>query len=199
MPIIVFQARRYSFQAHRQKPILNLALQQSHLPLSLSLLNQTKFSITKSQSTTNTMPKFALFVRANAETETGAPPKTSMLEEMSVFNASLASAGVLLAADGLLPSSTSARVTYTPSGDPADAKVTRGPFPAESLVAGFWIITAKDFDEALDWAKKVPFHGPEDPVVEVRQVASLEDFGDEVTPELKEKQDEIKAGMAKYE
>jgi len=103
------------------------------------------------------MPKFVLLVRTDSEAEGGAAPSQELLGEMSVYNDSLKAAGILQAAEGFLPSSRGARLGYTASGEPEDVKVTPGPFPVDSLVAGFWVIAVKDLDEAIGWAKKVPF------------------------------------------
>jgi len=135
------------------------------------------------------MSKFALFVRATPAAESGAPPPTALLEEMTAFNASLVDAGILLSAEGLLSSSTGTRVSYFSSGAPPAA--TPGPFDAASLVSGFWIIKAKDLDEAVAWARKVPFR-EDGAVVEVRQVAGPEHFGDQMTEEIREKENAMR-------
>jgi len=131
------------------------------------------------------MPKFAMLVRATAVSESGTfpPDMTKLLEDMAAYNATLVDAGVLVAGDGFLPSSKGARVHFSSRIAPT---VTHGPFEPSSLVSGYWIIKAADLDEAISWAKKVPFKTDES-VVEVRQVAGEEDFGDSMTDELKEK------------
>ncbi len=141
--------------------------------------------------------RFALFVRSNALAESGAPPTTAELAEMSKFNDSLEQAGILVSGNlapssrgvGLLASSRGARLSYTPSGNPDDVKVEQGPFPANTLVAGFWVIKAKDLNEAVAWARKVPFKAA-DAVVEVRQIAGVDDFGDVFAPALTKREEE---------
>jgi len=107
------------------------------------------------------MPKFVMFVRAGAEAESGRTPTQAELAEMGVYNDSLKTAGILEAAQGFLPSSKGVRLGYTASGKAEDVKVTPGPFPVDSLVCGYWIITTKDIDEAIGWAKKIPFRDGE--------------------------------------
>ncbi|KAH8901835.1 hypothetical protein BR93DRAFT_932673 [Coniochaeta sp. PMI_546] len=125
------------------------------------------------------MPKFIVFVRATPESEKGTPPDTAMLSEMGAYNDTLRAAGMLIAADGLLASAQGARLTYTSSGKSDDVTLTKGPFPWESLVSGFWILEAADLDECVTWAKKAPFR-ENNQVVEVRKIAKLEDFGGDV-------------------
>jgi hypothetical protein len=138
------------------------------------------------------MPKFGLFVRATATSESGQFPPDSeeLFKAMGAFNNSLVEAGALIDADGFLPTSRGgARVHFTskPGAEPA---VTRGPFDPASLVSGYWIIKAASLDEAISWAKKVPFKA-DDAVVEVRQVAGEEDFGDFLTEDLKKQRDKL--------
>jgi hypothetical protein len=132
------------------------------------------------------MPKFIVFVRATPEAEKSTSPDVAMLNEMTAYNDTLRAAGIMLAADGLLPSSKGARVAYTSSGNPEDVTVAKGPFPWETLVSGFWILEVKDLDECVAWAKKAPFKA-NDQVVEIRQIATLDDFGDNVPEEMKRK------------
>jgi len=115
-----------------------------------------------------------MFVRATVENENGGPPDQAMMNAMTVYNKSLQDAGAFISADGLLPSSRGARVSFASSGKAEDTTVTPGPFPPTSTVSGFWIIEAKDLDEAVAWARKVPFKSEQDPVVEVRQMAGAE-------------------------
>ncbi|KAK0725939.1 hypothetical protein B0H67DRAFT_571937 [Lasiosphaeris hirsuta] len=142
---------------------------------------------------TNKMPKFALFVRATptAESDTLPANLSAELEEMGAFNTTMADAGVLLVADGFLPSSRGARVHFssTPNTEPT---VARGPFDVASLVSGYWIIKVADLDEAVAWAKKVPFR-TDDAVVEVRRVASAEDFGELMTEEVRKVEEGLRA------
>src|SRR4051812_35217953 len=100
------------------------------------------------------MPKFIIFVHASADSEAGKMPTTEEFAEMGVFNAELAKAGTLIAAEGLLASSKGTRVTFSQPSAPA---VTQGPFALENLVSGFWIVKLDSFEDAVAWAKKVPF------------------------------------------
>ena len=130
--------------------------------------------------------RFMMIVKATEESEAGRMPTTSELTAMAAYNEGLVKAGVMLAGDGLLPSSKGARVTFSQK----ETTVTDGPFAeTKELVAGFWIIEVKSRDEAIEWARRVPFHDGE---IEVRQVSEAEDFGDAFTPELREKE----AGLA---
>jgi len=119
------------------------------------------------------MPKFIMLVRATADAELGRPPKQAELDEMGVYNETMRTAGILETAQGFLDSSKGVRLAYSSSGEPQDVKVTPGPFQVDSLVSGFWVITVQDLDEAVSWAKKVPFRGGE---VEVRKIADECDF-----------------------
>lgn len=134
--------------------------------------------------------RFMMIVKANADSEAGVMPTEQELNDMGKFNAELVKSGVMLAGDGLHPSSKGARVTF--SGK--EATVTDGPFTeAKELIAGFWIIDVKSKDEAIEWARRVPFVDGE---VEVRQVFETEDFGDVMTPELQEAENKLRAQVA---
>ena len=116
--------------------------------------------------------RFMMIVKASKESEAGTLPDAKILEEMGKFNESMIKAGVMLAGDGLQASSKGARVYY--SGD--KRRVVDGPFAeTKELIAGYWIIQVKSKDEAIEWARRVPFVDGE---VELRQVFELEDFGD---------------------
>jgi hypothetical protein len=107
-------------------------------------------------------------------------PDRKMLSEMGAFNEQLVEAGVLLAGDGLRPSSHGKRVKFIGS----EKRVTDGPFPeTKELVAGYWIWNVKSMDEAVEWLRKAPFDGGAE--VEIRPMHEMEDFGDELTPELR--------------
>jgi hypothetical protein len=134
------------------------------------------------------MPKFMLLVRATPDAESGNPPTTEMIQAMMKYNTSLSDSGILHAGEGLLASSKSARINFTTSND---SSVTHGPFPVESLISGFWIISAKDLQEAIDCARKAPFRR-EGSAIEVRQIASAEDFGDQLTDDLKKQDEELR-------
>jgi hypothetical protein len=142
--------------------------------------------------------RFVLLVKANKDSEAGVLPDEKLLAEMGKFNEEMANAGVLLAAEGLHPSSKGARVTF--SG--GKRTVTDGPFTeAKELIAGFWLIQVKSKQEAIDWVKRVPFVGGVDPgteaEIEIRQVFEAEDFGPALTPELREQEERLRAQAAK--
>jgi hypothetical protein len=121
--------------------------------------------------------RFMMQVRADKNTEAGVLPSKELLAAMGKFNEEMAKAGVMLAGDGLQPSSKGARVAF--SG--AKRTVTEGPFPeTKELIAGFWMIRVKSKQEAIEWAKRVPFAGGE--VIEVRQVFEASDFPPEILP-----------------
>jgi hypothetical protein len=130
------------------------------------------------------MPRFMLIVKASAKSEAGVMPSVEQLQAMSQFNATMIAAGVMMAGDGLLASSRdSARVVFHASkSEPPE--VVPGPFPVQDLVAGYWIIKVKDFEEAVDWVRKCPFD-EEGSTVEIRRIAEMEDFG-EVPEAMKE-------------
>src|SRR2546422_8111532 len=131
--------------------------------------------------------RFMVIVKANKDSEAGVMPSEKMLTEMGKFNEELAKAGVMLAGDGLQPSSKGARVKF--SG--GKRIVTDGPFAeTKELIAGFWLWQVKSKDEAIEWLKRAPF---EDTEVEIRQVFEAEDFGDEFTPELREQDERARA------
>ena len=130
--------------------------------------------------------RFIVLVKGDKNYEAGAMPETDLLAEMQKFNEELVNAGVMLAGEGLAPSSKGARVRF--SGD--KRTVIDGPFAeAKELVAGFWIWKVKSRDEAIEWLKRAPFRDGE---VEIRQIFETEDFGEELTPELRAKDDELR-------
>jgi hypothetical protein len=124
-----------------------------------------------------------VIVKASNISESGAAPDTKMLTEMGAFNDQLVKAGILLAADGLKPSSAGKRVQF--SG--AKRTVVDGPFAeTKELVAGYWIWQVRSMDEALEWVKRCPNPMPgEDSEIEIRPVFELEDFAESLTPELR--------------
>jgi hypothetical protein len=131
-----------------------------------------------------------LIVKANDDTEAGIPPSKELLEEMGKFNEELVKAGVLLAGEGLHPSSKGARVLF--SGE--KRSVVDGPFAeTKELIAGFWLIQAKSIDEAIEWVKRVPNPTGAEGVVEIRQVFEIEDFGEAATPEVREREARLRA------
>src|ERR1044071_6084189 len=134
--------------------------------------------------------RFMVIVKASKESEAGEMPTEQMLTEMGKFNEELVKAGVMLAGEGLQASSKGARVKF--SG--GQKTVIDGPFAeTKELVAGFWLWQCKSLEEAIEWLKRSPF---EDTEVEIRQVFETEDFGDEFTPELREREERLRAQIA---
>ena len=132
--------------------------------------------------------KFMVLVKANADSEAGVMPSEELLAQMQKYNEELVKAGVMLAGEGLHPTSKGARVKF--SG--GERTVTDGPFTeSKELIAGYWLIQAKSKEEALEWVKRAPFDGGVE--IELRQVFEAGDFGDELTPELREQEDRIRA------
>jgi hypothetical protein len=128
-----------------------------------------------------------VFVKASKESEAGAIPSTELLTNMGKFNEELVKAGVMLAGEGLHPSSKGKRVTFT-IGKPA---ITDGPFAeTKELVAGFWIWQVRSIEEAVEWLKRSPF-GP-GAELEIRPIFEAQDFGANLTPELKEREDHLR-------
>lgn len=131
--------------------------------------------------------RFMVLVKADKNSEAGVMPDEKLLTEMGKYNEELVKAGVMLAGEGLHPSSKGARVRF--SGK--DRVVTDGPFPeTKELVAGFWLWQVKSREEAIEWLKRAPFDQTE---VELRQVFEAEDFGPALTPELREQEDRLRA------
>ena len=137
--------------------------------------------------------RFMVIVKANEASEAGELPSAELLDEMGKFNEELVKAGVLLAADGLQPSSKGARVAF--SG--AQRKVIDGPFTeTKELIAGYWIWHCKSLQEAIEWAKRCPNPTGDESQLEIRQIFEAEDFGPEFTPELREQEDRLRAQVA---
>jgi hypothetical protein len=131
--------------------------------------------------------RFMILLKGDKDTEAGCMPSQEVLAEMMQFNEELVKAGVMLAGDGLHPSSKGVRVTF--SG--GNATVTDGPFAeAKELIAGYWLWQVKSKEEAIEWIKRSPFQEAE---VEIRQVFEADDFGDELTPELREQEQRLRA------
>jgi hypothetical protein len=134
--------------------------------------------------------RFMVIVKANQQSEAGEMPSTELLTAMGSYNEELVKAGVMLAGDGLHPSSKGARVRFQGK----NRTVVDGPFAeTKELVAGFWIWKCASLQEAIDWLKKAPFESDE---VEIRQIFELEDFGAEMTPELREQESRLAAELA---
>jgi hypothetical protein len=128
-----------------------------------------------------------VIVPASKESEAGALPGTKMLTEMGTFNEQLVNAGVMLAGEGLQPTSKGKRVKFS-GGTPT---VIDGPFTeSKELVGGFWLWQVKSMDEAVEWLKRAPFGGGVE--IEIRRVFETEDFGDTLTPELREQEDRMR-------
>jgi hypothetical protein len=139
--------------------------------------------------------RFMIMVKADKDSEAGVLPDEKLLAEMGKYNEDLARAGVLLAAEGLHPSSKGARVRFSGT----KRTVIDGPFTeAKELIAGFWLIQAKSKEEAIEWVKRAPnpFPGTESEI-EIRQVFEAADFGPELTPELRQAEELLAAQMAK--
>ena len=135
--------------------------------------------------------RFMVLVKATKDSEAGVLPSQELLTEMGRYNEELANAGVLLAGEGLHPSSKGARVRFP------DRTVIDGPFAeTKELVAGFWLIQAKSLDEAIEWVKRAPSPHDEETEIEIRQVFEADDFGDEFTPELREQEERLRAQAA---
>jgi len=133
-----------------------------------------------------------VIVKANKDSEAGVMPDQKILAAMGTYNEELSKAGILLAADGLHPSSKGKRVRF--SG--RDRTVTDGPFAeTKELIAGAWIWKVKSMDEALEWIKRAPFDGGVE--VELRPFFEAEDFGAEFTPELRAREERLRAEMEK--
>jgi hypothetical protein len=137
--------------------------------------------------------RFLVMVKANADSEAGNVPSTEMLTAMGKFNEELVKAGVMLAAEGLQPSSKGARIKF--SGN--KRLVVDGPFTeTKELVAGFWVWQCRSREEAIEWAKRCPNPTGEEGELEIRQVFETEDFGAELTPELREQEKRIGERMS---
>jgi hypothetical protein len=132
--------------------------------------------------------RFMVIVKATEDSEKGAMPSQDMLEAMGAYNEELVKAGVMLDGDGLRPSSYGARVRFDDEGN---ASVIDGPFAeTKELVSGYWVFEVSSKEEAVEWARKAPFRGGE---LEIRPFVRPEDFGDAFTPELQEKENELRA------
>ena len=134
--------------------------------------------------------RFIVFVMGNEDSESGVMPTTEQLAEMGRYNDELIKAGVMLGGEGLHPTSAGAKVNFLDDGD---RTVVDGPFAeAKEVVAGFWLWQVDSLEEAVDWAKRCP--GGEGSL-QIRQIFESEDFGDAMTPELKEQEDRQRAAV----
>jgi len=137
--------------------------------------------------------RFMIILKSDSNTEAGVMPTEQELTDMGNYNEELVKAGVMLAGEGLQPSSKGARVQFS------DGKTTvlDGPFSeTKELIAGFWLIQVKSRDEAVEWVKRVPISATQETEIEIRQVFEAEDFGHEFTPELREQEDRLRAQSA---
>ena len=137
--------------------------------------------------------RFMVLVKATKDSEQGVMPTEQLFTAMGKYNEELAKAGIMLAGEGLQPSSKGARVRF--SGK--NRTVIDGPFAeTKELVAGFWLWQCKSMDEAIEWVKRCPNPMPGESEIEIRQVFENEDFGAEFTPELQAQEDRIRAEVA---
>jgi hypothetical protein len=133
--------------------------------------------------------RFMVLVKANEDSEAGVLPSREILAEMGKYNEELANAGVMLAGEGLHPSSKGVRVSFP------ERKVIDGPFAeTKELIAGFWLIQAKSQDEAIEWVKRAPMEETE---LEIRQVFEADDFGEAYTPEQRERDEQLRLATKK--
>ena len=134
--------------------------------------------------------RFMVIIKANKDSEAGVMPSEKILSAMIKYNEALVKAGVMLAGEGLHPTSRGARVRFSPDGK---ITVIDGPFPeTKDLIAGFWLLQVRSREEAIEWIKRCPTDGT-DSEVELRQVFETDDFGAELTPELREKERQLRA------
>jgi hypothetical protein len=134
--------------------------------------------------------RFMVMVKATPESENGELPSTEMLEAMGRYNEELVKAGIMLAGEGLHPSSKGARVRFSGS----DRTVVDGPFTeTKELVAGFWLWEVRSKEEAIEWVKRCPNPMEGDSEIEIRQVFEADDFGENLTPELREAEERLRA------
>ena len=134
--------------------------------------------------------RFMIIVKATKDSEAGVMPSEQLLTEMGKFNEELVKAGVMLAGEGLQPSSKGARVRFSGSR----RTVIDGPFAeTKELIAGYWLWQVKSKEEAIEWVKRCPNTMPGESEIEIRQVFEAEDFGAEFTPELREQEERLRA------
>lgn len=132
-----------------------------------------------------------VFVKGNEQTEAGVMPTEQELAEMGAFNEELVKAGIMLDGDGLRPTSDAKRVEYSATSEP---RIIDGPFTeSKEVVAGYWIWQVKSIDEALEWARRIPF---KEGAVEIRPFFEADDFGEAFTPELRAQEERLRAETA---
>jgi hypothetical protein len=146
---------------------------------------------TTDRMTEDSAMRYMVIVKASEASERGELPTTEQLTEMGAFNEELVKAGVMLAGEGLTASSQGARVRFDDDGR---TTVVDGPFAeTKELIAGFWILQVSSREEVLEWMRKAPFRDAE---IEIRRVVEVEDFGDNLTPELREQEEQQRARSA---
>ncbi len=134
--------------------------------------------------------RFMIIIKATKESEAGIMPSQQLLSEMGTFNEELVQAGVMLAGDGLHPSTKGARVRFSGTR----RTVIDGPFAeTKELIAGYWVWQCRSKEEAIEWVKRCPNPMPDESEIEIRQVFEAEDFGAEFTPELRAQEDRLRA------
>jgi hypothetical protein len=137
--------------------------------------------------------RFMILVKASKDSEAGVLPSEQLLTEMGLFNEELVKAGVMLAGEGLQPSSKGARVKFAG----AKRTVVDGPFTeTKELIAGFWLWQVKSMDEAIEWVRRIPNPTGDEGEVEIRQVFEADDFGSELSPELRKQQERLRSQAA---
>jgi len=136
--------------------------------------------------------RFMIIIKATKDSEAGIMPSEQLLREMGQFNEDLVQAGVMLAGDGLHPSSKGARVRFSGSR----RTVIDGPFAeTKELIAGYWVWQCRSKEEAIEWVKRCPNPMPGESEIEIRQVFEAEDFGAEFTPELRQQEEKVREQM----
>lgn len=133
--------------------------------------------------------KVIVFVRATASSEAGLMPSEELITAMMEYNQQLIDAGIMLGGDGFHPSNKGARVVF--SGK--NRSVKHGPFPTNEVISGYWLWQVKSMEEAIEWVKRCPNPMPEDSEIEIRPIFTAENFGDAMTPELREREDQMRA------
>ena len=140
--------------------------------------------------------RFMIIVKATKESEAGVMPSEELFTQMAKYNEELVKAGIMLAGDGLHPSSKGARVRFSGS----KRTVIDGPFSeTKELIAGYWLWQVKSKEEAIEWVKRCPNPMPGESEIEIRQVFDAEDFGAELTPELREQEKRLRAQVAEQQ
>ena len=140
------------------------------------------------------MPRFMVIVKASNDSENGVMPSQQLLEEMGKYNEELVKAGVMLAGEGLHPSSKGVRVHFAGK----NRTVIDGPFAeTKELIAGFWLFQCRSMEECIEWVKRCPNPMNEESDIEIRQVFEAEDFGAEFTPELREQEERLRQQIEK--